>query len=306
MPYIGRFAPSPTGLLHFGSLIAAVGSYLQARSQNGRWLLRMEDIDPPRAQPGAADAIIATLRAYGFEWDGPIRYQSTRGAAYDAALDRLRADGWLFPCSCSRREITEAGGVYPGTCRNGPPDMVEAARPMALRVRSDGPRIHFHDALQGDFDVDVAATVGDFVLKRADGLFAYQLAVVVDDAEQGVTEVVRGSDLLDSTARQIHLQRLLGYRTPDYVHLPVVIDQDGYKLSKQTYAAPLRDDDPIPALCAAMAFLGQAVPEEMAFAALGDFWAWAIRNWRLVDVPRRLSAPGIAFNGLRDAVPPLS
>ncbi|MCB1738157.1 MAG: tRNA glutamyl-Q(34) synthetase GluQRS [Gammaproteobacteria bacterium] len=289
MSYIGRFAPSPTGPLHFGSLIAAVGSYLQARSQHGQWLLRMEDLDPPRQQAGAAEAIIRSLQRYGFEWDGPVVYQSARSPAYDAALERLRAAGWLFPCNCSRRDINEAGGIYPGTCRNGMPVRRDTARKPSLRVRSEGAPIRYHDAVQGEFEEDLAATVGDFVLKRRDGLYAYQLAVVVDDSEQGVTEVVRGSDLLDSTGRQIHLQRLLGYPTPGYVHLPVATDAQGCKLSKQTFAEALSDDNPVPSLCAALRFLGQPLPDVVAGSTLAEIWQWAIRHWDLSAVPRRVS-----------------
>ena len=216
-PYRGRFAPSPTGPLHFGSLVAAVGSWADARAHGGEWLVRMEDLDPPREVPGAADEILRTLEALGLEPDGPVVRQSERGDAYRAALDRLRDRGVLFACGCTRREIADSGLpgsdgglVYPGTCRNGPPP----GRPArALRVRVDDAVIAFDDALQGRVSQDLGRDVGDFVLLRADGFFAYQLAVVVDDAAQGITDVVRGIDLIDSTPRQIFLQRAA--RSPD-------------------------------------------------------------------------------------------
>ncbi|MCP5142396.1 MAG: tRNA glutamyl-Q(34) synthetase GluQRS [Gammaproteobacteria bacterium] len=291
MTYVGRFAPSPTGPLHFGSLIAAVGSCLRARSVGGRWLVRMEDIDPPREQPGAADAILATLIRYGFEWDGEVMYQSARGDAYDAALAGLRERGLLFPCTCTRRDIADAGGVYPGTCRDGLPAGHDADRTPAFRVRSDGPVVRFRDLIQGDIEEHVETAVGDFVLRRADGLYAYQLAVVVDDAEQGVTEVVRGSDLLDSTARQIHLQRLLGVPTPAYLHLPIAVDANGDKLSKQTFAPALPDHDPVFWLVWVLAFLGQKPPDGLSGASLPEFWDWAIANWRVELVPRKRAIP---------------
>jgi glutamyl-Q tRNA(Asp) synthetase len=230
--YIGRFAPSPTGPLHFGSLVTAVASYLDARAHRGRWLVRMEDVDQPRCMPGADAAILRTLGAFGFQWDGPVLYQSTRTGAYREALEHLRRKGAAYPCSCSRKEVGDL--PYPGTCRAGVQD---PARPPAWRVRFDSPE-------------------GDFVIRRADGVFAYQLAVVVDDAAQGVTDVVRGADLLDSTPRQIRLQQLLGYSTPRYVHVPLATNADGEKLSKQTLAPPLNSAQPEKELRAAMRFLG--------------------------------------------------
>ena len=232
MDYVGRFAPSPTGPLHFGSLVAAVASYLEARSRGGRWLVRMEDVDLPRCIPGADLDILRTLEAYGFRWDGPVMYQTARTSAYEAALERLRTLGLAYPCSCSRREAGE--GFYPGTCRNG---VGAPGKPVAWRVRAEG--------------------LDDFVVKRSDGLFAYQLAVVVDDAAQGVTNVVRGADLLDSTPRQQWLQRALGYREPRYLHVPVATNAAGEKLSKQTLAPALRAADRIAEIRRALGFLGQ-------------------------------------------------
>jgi glutamyl-Q tRNA(Asp) synthetase len=287
--YTGRFAPSPTGPLHFGSLIAALGSYLQARHAGGRWLLRMEDIDPPREVPGAADEILRTLEAFGFEWDGPVRYQSRRSEAYRAALAELLAGDAAYACTCSRSTVADAiaaaggrPGVYPGTCRarrHAP------AADVALRLDASGPPIRFADALQGEGSQDVQREVGDFVVRRADGLFAYQLAVVVDDADQGVTEVVRGCDLLDNTPRQILLQRRLGLETPAYVHLPLAVNRSGQKLSKQTHAPALDRRRPQAALLAGLRFLGQALPAGLEGATPAELLTWATAHWRLAAVP---------------------
>jgi glutamyl-Q tRNA(Asp) synthetase len=231
--YRGRFAPSPTGPLHFGSLVAALGSYLDAKARGGEWLVRIEDIDTPRVVPGAADDILRTLERFGMEWDGPVLYQSSRLAEYEAALEDLRTRGLVFPCDCSRKDI---GDRYPGTCRTGPRGRRDA---FSWRFRVNGETVDFKDRRLGSQRQNVEEYVGDFVLKRADGLFAYQLAVVADDALQGITDVVRGEDLLDSTARQILLQRAFGFPQPRYLHLPVVVNELGQKLSKQTGAAAL-------------------------------------------------------------------
>lgn len=287
--YIGRFAPSPTGPLHFGSLISAVGSYLQARRAGGKWLVRMEDLDLPRVVPGAANNILATLESFGLCWDGDVLYQSARFRSYTAALERL--DQHLYPCGCSRAEIRRHGGgstIYPGTCRNGLPP---GKAPRALRLSTRGRHISFRDIIQGTRRQDLEREVGDFVIRRADGLFAYQLAVVVDDAEQGITEVVRGSDLLDSTPRQILLQHMLGYPTPTYAHLPVAVNHQGQKLSKQTHAPPLDRSRPLPALWRALCFLGQHPPRELLEGSLDDFWQWAVRHWKVEKVPRTLAQP---------------
>ena len=326
MRYRGRFAPSPTGPLHFGSLVAAVGSFLQARSHGGEWLVRIEDLDPPRAVAGAADDILRTLEAYGLLWDRSVVYQSSRQDAYAAAIDTLRAGEALYACVCTRREIAESatapslargprlgpiaesatapslargprlgpiadsalrgpdGPVYPGTCRRAPPD---GQRARALRVRTDEAYIVFHDALQGRHESHLEREVGDFVVRRADGGYAYQLAVVVDDAEQGITEVVRGADLLGSTARQIHLQRLLGLPTPRYAHLPTAVNAAGEKLSKQTCAPAVPRAAPLPVLGRVLRFLGQSVPPEVCESDLDSFWRWAIAHWQLERVPRR-------------------
>ncbi|MCU1228551.1 MAG: glutamyl-Q tRNA(Asp) ligase [Acidobacteria bacterium] len=264
---VGRFAPSPTGPLHLGSLVAAVGSWLYARRAGGRWLMRIEDVDTPRVVPGSAEEILAALTRYGLEWDGEIVWQSRRTRLYEDALATLRARGFVYDCGCSRTD-----GVYPGTCRNGLPAGREA---RAVRFRAPDEVIAFDDVLHGRVEENVATSVGDFVVKRADGLFAYQLAVVVDDAEQSVTQVVRGDDLLSSTARQIALQRALGYATPEYVHLPLVRNADGEKLSKRDGALPLPTLDErrvVETLAIALRFLGidvkESTPREMLESAL--------------------------------------
>jgi len=293
MPYRGRFAPSPTGPLHFGSLVAAVATYADARSAGGEWLVRIEDLDPPREVPHAADSILRTLEAFAMHWDGTVRYQSTRSAAYCAALDRLAAAAWTYPCGCTRKEIadsalrdgTAAPGelVYPGTCRNGLPP---GRAPRSVRLRVDDAVIAFDDAVHGAVRQDLGREVGDFVLRRADGYFAYQLAVVVDDDDQGVTDIVRGADLLDSTARQIHLQRCLGLPTPRYCHHPVATDASGDKLSKQTLAAPVDPGRPDAALAKALSFLGHRPPAALAGAGIRELWGWAIANWDRARIPR--------------------
>ena len=285
MPYVGRFAPSPTGPLHFGSLVAALASWLDARRAGGRWLLRMEDLDAPRVEAGAADGILRALESLGLGWDGPVEYQSRRGALYRDALARLATH--TYACACTRRELDDSAlaidgaRVYPGTCRNGLPP---GRAPRATRVRTDAAPIRFVDRVQGEQVQQLERDVGDFVVVRADGVVAYQLAVVVDDAEQGVTDVVRGADLLDSTARQIHLQRLLGLPTPRYLHAPVAVNAAGEKLSKQTRAAAAGPGD----LAHALRFLGLEAPQGEPPAAL---LAWAVPRWDAARVPRARSRP---------------
>lgn len=287
--YRGRFAPSPTGPLHFGSLVAAVGSYLDARAAGGEWLLRMEDVDEPRSAPGAADAILRTLERLGFAWNGEVAHQSRRKALYRAAFERLRLDASVFACACTRREVADSAlgpdGAprYPGTCRIGLPPGREA---RAWRLKVEPGLLCFDDALQGRICQDLAAEVGDFVVLRADGYFAYQLAVVVDDAEQGVTHVVRGADLLDSTPRQIRLQQLLGVVQPNYLHLPAAVNAAGEKLSKQTRAVPIDAARPQAALAAVLGFLGQEPPAELSNADLDSLWRWAVTHWDRSRLPR--------------------
>jgi glutamyl-Q tRNA(Asp) synthetase len=288
--YRGRFAPSPTGPLHFGSLVAALGSYLDARARDGEWLVRMEDLDPPRAAPGAAADILRTLESLGLHWDGAVLRQSERGDAYQAALAALERMGATYPCACTRREIgdsalagTDGSLVYPGTCRNG---LLAGRTARATRLRVDDAVIEFDDAVQGRIRQPLAAHVGDFVLRRADGLFAYQLAVVVDDAAQGITDVVRGADLLDSTPRQILLQRLLGAPTPRYLHLPVAINAAGEKLSKQTRAPPIDRAGSGAALVAALEFLGQRPESRLVDAPAAEILAVATARWDRALIPR--------------------
>lgn len=286
--YRGRFAPSPTGPLHFGSLVAAAGSYLDARIHGGEWIVRMEDLDVPRCRPEYDTLIMQALEAYGFGWDGPVMRQSTRTAAYAEALERLKAKGHVYPCACSRKEISDSAiakdgaHIYPGTCTHGMPAGKEV---RAWRMRTAGQQIGFTDLIQGDRFQILEKEVGDIVLLRADGYFAYQLAVVVDDAEQRITRIVRGADLLDSTPRQICLQRYLGVKTPEYAHLPVAVNASGEKLSKQTLATALDNNNPVPALLKAFSFLGMTWHKRDDIS-LEDLWNRAIQRWSLDRVPK--------------------
>lgn len=295
--YIGRFAPSPTGPLHFGSLIAAVGSYLEARVHGGQWLLRIEDVDAPRTVPGASDAILRQLAGLGFQWDGEIVFQSRRLDRYQEVLDTLIRADKVFACACTRRELADSALApdgsrrYPGTCRNG---LRPGQTPRAWRLRTHSGQIRWHDAVQGPQAEDVGELVGDFVLLRADGQFAYQLAVVIDDADRGINHVVRGADLLGSTARQIFLHAELGIRPPAYTHLPVATNAAGEKLSKQTLAQAIDLRRPALALFRALEFLGQAPPAALMRADLAALWAWSHENWSLRQVPRCTAAPAPA------------
>lgn len=303
--YRGRFAPSPTGPLHFGSLVAAVASHADARSGGGQWLLRIEDVDVARARIEASDAILATLERFGFSWDGPVWRQSLRGEAYAEALARLDALGLVYACTCTRRELAHAPlssigeRIYPGTCRHRalqPATDIATGSRVASRLCVPAAPTGFVDRHYGPQLQDLAAEVGDFVLRRSDGLYAYQLAVVVDDAAQGITDVVRGADLLASTARQVFLQRALGYPTPRHLHVPVAIDARGDKLSKQT-RAPALSGDPLPALLAAWRFLGQTLRGD-APGSVAEFWAYAASHWepRRLPTAQTLPAPP-AFGG---------
>ncbi|MBT8049499.1 MAG: tRNA glutamyl-Q(34) synthetase GluQRS [Gammaproteobacteria bacterium] len=279
MSRTGRFAPSPTGDLHFGSLIAAVASFLQAKSRGGTWLVRIEDVDRPREVPGSAQRILADLQRFGMVSDRPVLYQSQRTAAYEQAITRLLDGGDAYWCGCSRSEMP-ASGVYPGTCSRGLP---AGKSPRSIRLRVPAQPIVFQDEVQGLIRENLEETVGDFVIRRADGLAAYQLAVVVDDAFQQVTEIVRGADLLDSTARQIHLQGCLGLDTPLYAHHPVATGNDQKKLSKRHAADPVATHPPEQALEQALRFLGQPAPEGMC---LQNLWRWALDHWQLSRIPR--------------------
>lgn len=302
--YVGRFAPSPTGPLHFGSLLAAVASYLQAKSQNGLWLVRMEDIDPPREPPGADTLILRALEAYGFAWDGPVLYQGTQEQWHRELVDRLLGEGAAYPCGCSRTDLAGAargplGPIYPGTCRQG----CRASR-TAVRVRTTDEPVAWDDLLQGPQSQRLESESGDFVILRRDGLIAYQLAVAADDSAQGITEVMRGIDLMASTPRQIHLQRLLGFATPRYAHLPVAVDGRGRKLSKSTGARAIPIGEPRPVLVEALRALGQAAPADLAAASLDAIWAWARERWDplVLRARRQVACPLEApENGLSSA-----
>ena len=294
--YRGRFAPSPTGPLHFGSLVAAVGSYLQARSQDGLWLVRIENLDPPRESPTAIDQILRTLEYFHLYWDEDVLYQSERHPAYTAALKSLEQRGFLYYCTCSRKDLRiaqpepaadpELGVVYPGTCRSR---QAAPRQPHCIRIRTNSDPIVFADVVQGRFEQNVERTSGDFVLKRRDGLFSYQIAVVVDDAAQGISEVVRGIDLLGQTARQIFLQQVLGLPAPAYAHLPIVVDTAGNKLSKQTGAIDVRAGTGHAPLWQALKFLRQNPPPELYGAPAAELLEWATPRWtiqRLAGVQR--------------------
>ncbi len=300
-PVVGRFAPSPTGPLHLGSLVTAVGSYCMARRLGGQWLLRIEDLDLPRVIPGIADDMLRSLECLGFQWDGEVVYQSRRLDAYRAALDKLVKQGIAYPCGCSRAEIALIASaphkhdgelVYPGICRDGlPPDKSE----RAVRVKVYDEVISFDDRVMGRYSQALSASCGDFVIQRADGPFAYHLAVVVDDAESGVNQVVRGSDLLSSTPRQIYLQKVLGYPTPDYCHLPLVVNPDGTKLSKRDNAVSLNAGLDLAThggelLLAALRFLGQFPPPSLHGAPCAEILAWAVAHLNPDLIPQA-SAP---------------
>lgn len=294
---VGRFAPSPTGPLHFGSLVAAVGSYCLARQAAGRWLLRIEDLDAPRVVAGAADGIMRDLESLGLTWDGEVVWQSRRTEAYAEALARLQEQGLVYACGCSRREILasaphpgEDGPVYPGTCREGLPP---GRQPRAERLRVPAALVTFQDGLRGHQEQRLADAVGDFILRRADGLFAYQLAAVVDDAAAGVNQVVRGADLLASTPRQIYLHSCLGYSLPRYIHLPLALGGDGEKLSKRhgaSLSAGSASGGELLALV--LAFLGHPPPSDLVHAPPRELLAWGVANFSLDRVPVAASTPG--------------
>lgn len=286
----GRFAPSPTGPLHFGSLVAAVGSYLNAKSKKYEWFVRIEDLDPPRELPGAADDILRTLEAFGLLWDGPVMRQSQRSEAYLDTIAQLQQQKLVYACRCSRRDIElEAlpgieGPRYPGSCRNrGLPE-----KNAAVRVITYDEVTTVRDRIQGEIIHNLQRDIGDFVIRRRDGLFSYQLAVVVDDAEQGITEIFRGTDLLDSTPRQIYLQQQLGYYTPDYFHCPIAVNVAGQKLSKQNLAPAVIVKNPSRPLILALKFLNQPVPGELSGAPAAEILEWGVHYWEVSRIPRQL------------------
>ena len=283
--YIGRFAPTPSGHLHFGSLVAALASYLDARSMSGRWLLRMEDLDPPREMPGAQTAILQALERYGFEWDGTLIRQSERHEAYAQVVDKLFSQGLAYACTCSRKQLEGYNGIYPGFCRNAGHPMENAA--IRLRV----PELHyaFTDRVQGMYGQHVGREVGDFIIRRRDGLYAYQLAVVLDDGAQGVTDIVRGADLLDSTPRQLYLQELLGLSQPRYLHVPLIVQPDGHKLGKSYRSPPLTPEQATPLLLRALRALGQTTDDSLAHASPREVLDWGIAHWDAGLIPRALT-----------------
>lgn len=283
--YIGRFAPSPTGSLHFGSLLTALASWCDARAAKGQWLLRIEDVDVVRTQLGAAEQIIRTLEHYGLWWDGEIVYQSQRTERYQAALQQLQQQNNIFWCTCSRAELAQTqSAIYTGHCRAHHQYRAQAA----ARLRVNKTIIDFDDSVFGHISESVAETVGDFVIFRRDGLFAYQLAVVVDDAEQGITHIVRGADLLDNTSRQIYLQQRLALTTPAYAHIPLVVNDKGEKLSKQTGASALAWENPSHYLWQALTLLGQDPADALQSEDCATILTWAVSHWQRENIPKRL------------------
>lgn len=295
--YRGRFAPSPTGPLHLGSLYTALASFLQAKAQQGEWRLRIDDVDSFRTAADATDRILQTLEAFGLQWDGPILHQSSRFEAYRTAIERLELLERLYACTCSRKDLAAYSGenaetlIYPGFCRNK--NRSTLTDPYALRVITENSTVIFEDALQGTQSQNLAREVGDFIVLRRDRVYAYHLATVLDDFEQGITEVVRGVDLLDSTPRQIYLQRLLGLSTPTYAHVPVLVDSDGIKLSKQTFADPVDERNPSSILVELLTLLNQNPPRDLASASKQDILDWAVRNW---DISRISALPTVPVN----------
>lgn len=283
--YTGRFAPTPSGHLHFGSLVAALASYLDARSVGGRWLLRMEDLDPPREMPGAQTAILDALERYGFEWDGELVRQSDRHDAYAHVLERLFSQGLAYACTCSRKQLEGYHGIYPGFCRNAGHSIENAA----IRLRVPELEYAFKDRVQGEFRQHLGRDVGDFVIRRRDGLYAYQLAVVLDDAWQGVTDIVRGADLLDSTPRQLYMQELLGLPQPRYLHVPLIVQPDGHKLGKSYRSPPLTADQATPLLLRALRALGQNTEDSLGHASPREILDWGIKHWNADLIPRTLT-----------------
>ncbi len=288
--YIGRFAPSPTGPLHFGSLVAALASFLDARANNGKWLMRIEDLDPPREPQGSAQLILQQLLDLGLSWDGEVLYQSSRLDAYEEVLLQLQDEGLAYPCDCTRPQIKAMGNVYDGSCRTR---VSAPAKPYALRLKTDAIELGFDDAIQGRFVQQLEAQLGDFVVRRKDTLFAYQLAVVVDDEFQNISHVVRGWDLLDSTPRQIFLQQLLNYRPLHYAHIPIVVDELGQKLSKQAFATSIRTDRATELIFQGLNFLGQSPVDEIKKESPDSQLQWAIENWDIQRVPKVAKLPFI-------------
>ena len=283
--YVGRFAPSPTGKLHFGSLVAALASFLDARSAQGRWLVRMEDLDPPREAPGAAEAILSAIDAHGLHWDGEVEYQSRRTGVYQDVLDGMLARGRVYPCSCSRQRLSQMPNGYDGYCLEHPP---ASGVPVAYKYNIGRLQLLLDDRVQGGVKETLDGPKDDFILKRKDNFFAYQLAVVVDDWQQGITHIVRGSDLLSSTGRQICLFKELNAELPSYAHIPVVENSLGQKLSKQNHAQALDDGDALANLFEALRFLGQSPKRELLDASIEEIVTWAVGQWQIENVPKQM------------------
>ena len=281
--YRGRFAPSPSGFLHFGSLIAALASYLDAKKNNGVWFVRIEDIDPPREKDGASDHILKTLDAFGLHWDGSVLYQSQQSDLYREVLNDLSHQSLSYYCQCSRADVKQAGGIYQGHCRH----LAHQNNNTATRVINNHPVSFYTDLVQGNVHCNLALAQEDFILVRKEGLFAYQLAVVVDDIAQDINHVIRGYDLVEPTARQLSLFTLLKKNAPQYGHVPLAITDDGYKLSKQNRAPAINIDMPQPALIAALAFLGQLPPPDLINSTVNEIINWAITNWSISQVPQQ-------------------
>ncbi|WP_448214213.1 tRNA glutamyl-Q(34) synthetase GluQRS [Colwellia sp. MEBiC06753] len=280
--YRGRFAPSPSGLLHFGSLVTALASYLDAKANNGIWLVRIEDIDPPREQAGAASDILRTLEAYGMHWDEDVLYQSQQSALYETLLAELNQQALSYYCQCTRAQIKALGSIYTYTCRS-----------LNLPEQGNGTRLinhhginQYQDMIQGQVQCNAALASEDFIIKRKDGLYAYQLAVVADDIYQGISHIVRGCDLLEPTARQLTLYKTFGFNPPQYAHVPLVVTAEGYKLSKQNKAPAIDINAPQASLIAALKFLNQQPPSELSQATTEEVINWAIANWQITQVPK--------------------
>lgn len=287
--YIGRFAPSPTGPLHFGSLLAAIASYLDARANNGLWLVRMEDLDPPREPAGAGELILQQLRSLGLEWDGDVLHQSSRLEAYEQILQQLHKRNLCYNCDCSRSQVKAMGNVYNGSCRVR---CLPTGQESAIRLKTEALDIAIDDLIQGHYGQNLAREVGDFVIRRKDGLFAYQLAVVIDDELQNISHIIRGFDLIDSTPRQIYLQGLLNFKQPRYGHIPIIVNQQGQKLSKQHFAPAIDTDNALSLIHRALRFLGQAPPEPGQFSDPQALLCWAIENWDIQAVPKLATITG--------------
>lgn len=282
MNYIGRFAPSPSGPLHFGSLIAALGSYFEAKANQGQWLVRIEDLDPPREMAGASSLILNTLEAYHLHWDGEVVYQSQRHDLYQQQINQWLTSGQAYYCKCTRKQIKSSGGFYKGTCRNS---NLKDTENCAIRLRMTHPVYEFDDIQHGKLSIPNALADEDFIIKRRDGLYAYNLAVVLDDIEQGITDVVRGADLIEPTGRQISLYHMLGKTPVNYLHLPLALGENGQKLSKQNHAPAIDNNNPVPVLLDAMLFLGFQLEQGMRESSVSEIIQWGCQNWQQNPLP---------------------